>query len=121
MGHDREPGGEKCGSRGACNQLRGQPGAKDEGQGANKARQGAGPGQISLARTLMYKAHKKLLPNNLQLLISLDSDRGHITRQSNTFKQQVFARTTLKSQSISVQVIKLLNSLEDFIKSAKIY
>ena len=46
---------------------------------------------------IMYKAHKKLLPNNLQLLISLDSDRSHITRQNNTFKQ-VFARTTLKSQ-----------------------
>ena len=43
---------------------------------------------------IMYKAHKKLLPNNLQLLISLESHRGHITRQSNnnTFKQ-VFART----------------------------
>ena len=27
---------------------------------------------------IMYKAHKKLLPNNLQLLISLDSDRNHI-------------------------------------------
>ena len=53
---------------------------------------------------IMYKAHKKLLPNNLQLLISLESHRGHITRQSNnnTFKQ-VFARTTLKSQCISVQ------------------
>ena len=48
---------------------------------------------------IMYKAHKKLLPNNLLLLISLDSDRGHITRESNTFKQ-VFARTTLKSQCI---------------------
>ena len=33
---------------------------------------------------IMYKAHKKLLPNNLQLLISLDSDRSHITRQSNS-------------------------------------
>ena len=71
---------------------------------------------------IMYKAHKKLLPNNLQLLISLDSTRGHITRQSNsnTFKQ-VFARTTLKSQCISVQGIKLWNSLENSInmKSAK--
>ena len=67
---------------------------------------------------LMYKAHKKLLPNNLQLLISLDSDRNHITRQSNTFKQ-VFARTTLKSQCISVQGIKLWNSLENSIKSSK--
>ena len=54
---------------------------------------------------IMYKAHKKLLPNNLQLLINLHSDRGHITRQSNTFKQ-VFARTTLKSQCISVQGIQ---------------
>ena len=71
---------------------------------------------------IMYKAHKKLLSNNLQLLISLDSDRSHITRQSNTnsntFKQ-VFARTTLKSQCISVQGIKLWNSLENSIKSAK--
>ena len=67
---------------------------------------------------IMYKAHKKLLPNNLQLLISLDSDRNHITRQSNTFKQ-VFARTTLKSQCISVQGIKLWNSLENSIKSSK--
>ena len=69
---------------------------------------------------IMYKAHKKLLPNNLQLLISLDSTRGHITRQgnSNTFKQ-VFARTTLKSQCISVQGIKLWNSLENSIKCAK--
>ena len=33
---------------------------------------------------IMYQAHKKLLPNNLQLLISLDSNRGHITRQSNS-------------------------------------
>ena len=62
---------------------------------------------------IMYKAHKKLLPDNLQLLISLDSDRGHITRQNNTF-----ARTTLKSQCISVQGIKLWNSLENSIKSA---
>ena len=61
---------------------------------------------------IMYKAYKKLLPNNLQLLISLDSDRGHITRQNNTFKQ-VFARTTLKSQCI-----QLWNSLENSIKSA---
>ena len=38
-----------------------------------------------------------LLPNNQLLLISLDSDRGHITRESDTF-EQVFARTTLKSQ-----------------------
>ena len=53
-----------------------------------------------------------VLPNNLQLLISLDSDRNHITRQSNTFKQ-VFARTTLKSQCISVQGIQLWNSLEN--------
>ena len=67
---------------------------------------------------IMYKAHNKSLPNNLQLLISLDSDRGHITRQSNTFKQ-VFARTTLKSQCISVQGIQLWNSLENSIKSAK--
>ena len=67
---------------------------------------------------IMYKAHTKLLPNNLQLLISLDSDRNHITRQSNTFKQ-VFARTTLKSQCISVQGITLWNSLENSIKSSK--
>ena len=67
---------------------------------------------------IMYKAHKKLLPNNLQLLISLDSDRSHITRQSNTFKQ-AFARTTLKSRCISVQGIKLWNSLENSIKSAE--
>ena len=58
---------------------------------------------------IMYKAHKKLLllPNNLLLLISLDSDRGHITRESNTFKQ-VFARTTLKSQCISVRLHKIM-------------
>ena len=66
---------------------------------------------------IMYTAHIKLSPNNLLLLISLDSDRGHITRQNNTFKQ-VFARTTLKSQCISVQGIKLWNSLENLIKSA---
>ena len=66
---------------------------------------------------IMYKAHRKLLPNNLLLLISLDSDRGHITRQNNTFKQ-LFARITLKSQCISVQGIKLWNSLENSIKSA---
>ena len=35
------------------NQLRGQRGAKDGGQVANKARQGAAPGKISLARTLL--------------------------------------------------------------------
>ena len=67
---------------------------------------------------IMYKAHKKLLPNNLLLLISLDSDRGHITRESNTFKQ-VFARTTLKSQCIYLcNCIKFWNSLENSIKSA---
>ena len=66
---------------------------------------------------IMYKTYTKLLPNNLQLLISLDSDRGHITRQNNTFKQ-VFARTTLKSQCISVQGITLWNSLENSTKSA---
>ena len=53
----------------------------------------------------------------LGLFRSLDSDRGHITRQNNTFKQ-VFARTTLKSQCISVQGIQLWNSLENSIKSA---
>ena len=66
---------------------------------------------------IMYKAHKKLLPNNLHLLISLESYRNHTTRQSNTFKQ-VFARTTLKSQCISVQGIQLWNSLENSIKGA---
>ena len=34
---------------------------------------------------IMYKVHRKLLlTNNLQLLRSLDSDRGHITRPNNT-------------------------------------
>ena len=54
MGHDWDTGGEKCGRQGASNRLRGQPGAKDGGQGANKVRQSAAPCQICLARTLHY-------------------------------------------------------------------
>ena len=61
---------------------------------------------------IMYKAHNKLLPNNLQLLISVDSDRSHITRQSNTCKQ-VFARTTLKSQCICA-TYKIMEFTEKF-------
>ena len=35
------------------------------------------------AASIMYKAHKKLFANNLQLLVSSDSAMSHITLQIN--------------------------------------
>jgi hypothetical protein len=67
---------------------------------------------------IIYNANKRLLPNNLQALFKISSDSNHDTRQSNNIRQ-VFARTTLKSQCISIHGIKLWNSLDNNIKCAK--
>ena len=66
----------------------------------------------------MYKANHKLLPRNLQRLLVINSDRHYVTRQTNKI-EQVYARTTLKSQCISIYGIQLRNSQKCNIQRAR--
>jgi hypothetical protein len=65
----------------------------------------------------MYKAHKYVLPNNLQILFICNED-NHNTRQRNKFKQK-YVRTKQKQMCMSVYGAKLWNSISKEIKNSK--
>jgi hypothetical protein len=68
--------------------------------------------------TVMYKARYGQLPTNVQALFKIGTDRYYSTRQVNKFKQS-YVRTKLKSMCISVQGVKLWNSLDCSLTNAK--
>lgn len=68
---------------------------------------------------IMYKASKKILPDNIQCLFhDRDAHHSYNLRGTNQF-YQAYARTNLKSRSTSERGITLWNKLSEEIKNSK--
>ena len=67
---------------------------------------------------IMFKANMKILPVNVQQKFISNTDHRYCLRNTNRFKVQ-HARTTLKSNCISIYGVKLFNCLPKSIVEAK--
>ena len=65
---------------------------------------------------IMFKAHKGILPKNLQKLFKYHGENDYCTRQFSKMKVES-ARTVVKTKSISIIGVKVWNELDMMLRS----